>query len=93
MFEIHLEEGHIAIQGRWDAAQTKKASVFLERLEESAQIDLAGLEYISSAGIGLLVKAQLRLQEKGQRLVLINAPQRVRMVFGLANLEEFFGMH
>ena len=92
MFEIRQEDDRIAIQGRWDATQTNKASVVLDTLDESTQVDLAALEYISSAGIGVLVKAQLRLQERGQRLTLINVPRRVRVIFQFAGLEDFFGM-
>jgi anti-sigma B factor antagonist len=92
MFEIRREDDHIAVRGRWDATQTNKASVVLDTLNESTQLDLAALEYISSAGIGVLVKAQLRLQESGQELTLINVPQRVRAIFQFAGLEDFFGM-
>ena len=93
MFEIRpQEDNRFSVLGRWDATQTNRASVVLDTLEGSALLDLAGLEYISSAGIGVLVKTQLRLQERGEGLTLINVQQRVRTVFHFAGLEEFFGM-
>lgn len=93
MFEIRREgDSRIVAIGRWDATQTNKASVVLDALEGSAELDLSELEYISSAGIGVLVKTQLRLQEKGESLMLLGVRQRVRMVIHFAGLEEFFGM-
>lgn len=93
MFEIRPQgDNRFAVAGRWDASQTSKASAVLDVLADSAQLDLGELEYISSAGIGVLVKTQLRLQESDRQITLINVQQRVQMVFHFAGLEEFFGI-
>ena len=55
-------------------------------------VDCADLTYISSAGIGVLVRTQLRLQAAGQSLTLTNVQPRVRAVLHFAALEPFFGL-
>ena len=93
MFEIKKQEdGAFIVSGRLDASQSESAEKQLNALEESAQLDLGGLDYISSAGIGVFVKTQLRLQAAGQALKLVNLHPRVRAIFHYAGLEQMFGI-
>ena len=93
MFEIKTEaDGTLRASGRLDASQAERAEKLLDVLEESARIDLSALDYVSSAGIGVFVKTQLRLQAKGHALKLVNLHPRVRAVFHYAGLEQLFGV-
>lgn len=93
MLDIRVHEGAgIVLTGRLDAAQAPRLAQLLDTLESSVRLDLTGLEYISSAGIGVLVKTQLRLQEAGSRLQLAHLQPRVRAVLHFAGLEQFFGL-
>jgi len=93
MLQIRVQEGNaVIVSGRLDASQAGKAGKVLDTLASSAEIDVSGLEYISSAGIGVLVKTQLRLQATGHTLKLIKLQPRVKAVFHFAGLEEFFGI-
>jgi anti-anti-sigma factor len=58
----------------------------------SKTIDLAQLDYISSAGIGVLVAAQQRLGLAGEKLTLVNANDRIRDVFRFSGLDKIFEM-
>lgn len=92
MFDIRFEADRLVLRGRLDASQAARADELLQRVETSVAADLAGLDYISSAGIGVLVKAQMRLQDAGHALRLENAQPRVRAVFHYSGLEGLFGM-
>ncbi len=93
MFEIHAGEGNaIALSGRLDAAQAAKALQTLDALDHSVVADIAGLDYISSAGIGVLVKTHLRLQAAGHTMKLANPQPRVRAVIHFAGLGQLFGL-
>ncbi len=93
MFEIQAGEGNaIVMTGRLDAAQAAKALLTLDVLDHSVVADIAGLDYISSAGIGVLVKTHLRLQASGHTMKLTNAQPRVRAVFHYAGLGQLFGI-
>lgn len=92
MFDIQFETGRLVVRGWLDASQAKRADGLLESVDASAVVDLAGLDYISSAGIGVFVKAQIRLQNAGHAMRLENAQPRVRAVFHYAGLDGLFGM-
>lgn len=51
-------------------------------------IDCTNMEYIDSAGIGLLVMANKRAQSKGAKLILINLRSVPREILQLANLQK-----
>ena len=88
---VHDDNG-IFLGGRLDAAQAPRLAQLLDAVTVSTVVDLAGLEYISSAGIGVLVRTQLRLQESGLCLQLLHLQPRVRAVLHFAGLEEFFAL-
>jgi anti-anti-sigma factor len=76
MFDVEFNDrGDVVFKGRLDAAQAAKAQQFLDQVSDECIIDLAGLEYISSAGLGVLLKTHKRLmvQKNGLRLVNVNA--------------------
>lgn len=51
-------------------------------------LDCIDLEYIDSAGIGLLVMSQKRAQSRNSKLVMINLKTAPREILGLANLQK-----
>ena len=66
MFEIGFgNNGEIVCAGRLDAAQCEKAQEFMDTVEDGKTVDFSNLEYISSAGLGVLLKTQKRLVEAG----------------------------
>ena len=91
MFDI--QEGpnrDLILTGRFDAAQVEKAkSVFLS-LSEGRTVDFAHLDYISSAGLGILLAAQKRLSERGQSLRLINVNSHIKDVFHFSGFDQIF---
>ena len=91
MFEMQLGDGgQVILRGRLDAAQCEKALKFLDALPAPRVVDLAGLEYISSAGLGVLLKTQKRVMAGGQGLKLINANKHIRDIFKYAGFERIF---
>ncbi len=72
-----------------------------EQLEESIRgifeggcyklvVDLARVDYISSAGAGVLIGARSESQENGGDIVLLNPTESVREVFDLLGLTQIF---
>ena len=60
-------DGAVVISGRLDAAQCPAAQAFLDQVEGTVTLDCSGLEYISSAGLGVLLKTQKRLRGVGRQ--------------------------
>ena len=91
MLEISFgNDDEIILAGRFDASQVEKAkSVFLS-LSEGRTVDFAHLDYISSAGLGILLAAQKRLSERGQSLRLINVNSHIKDVFHFSGFDQIF---
>ena len=91
MFDIkESDNGAIHLFGRFDASQTERAREVLDEVAESRVIDFQGLDYISSAGLGVLLGTQKRLNDSGAGLKLINLNQHIREVFRIAGFDQVF---
>ena len=89
MFEIQVESGGLVrLSGRLDAAQADRAKAALETVNGPAVIDLTDLDYVSSAGLGVLVQTYKRLRDSGHAFRLTNLKPRIRSVFVYAGLDK-----
>ena len=91
MFSITVnEQGIIVLTGRFDAAQTDTAREVFSGLDSSAVVDFKDLDYISSAGLGVLLATQQRLKKGGKAIKLVNMNRMVRDVFKIARFDLIF---
>ena len=91
MLEIRVgEKGEIVLSGRFDASQAVKAETFMAAITESRLVDLGDLQYVSSAGLGVLLATQKRLMASGHALKLVNVRGHVRDVFHYSGFERIF---
>lgn len=91
MFELRIaEDGQVHLSGRLDASQSEKAKKAFDTITHSTVVDFKELEYISSAGLGVLFAAQKRLKDAGQGLKLVNMNQHIRDVFRYARFDLIF---
>jgi anti-sigma B factor antagonist len=56
-------------------------------------LDLAEIRYINSAGLAYLVNLSDTLLDQGGRLLLANAQPKVKVVFDLMGVSEFFHLY
>jgi anti-sigma B factor antagonist len=93
MFEVTVnDDTSLVLSGRLDASQVDKAKKELQELSTSTTLDCTPLDYISSAGLGILISTQKRLIKDGQTLHLTNLNPHVRNVFHYAGLDKIFGL-
>ena len=91
MFEIEItEDGTVAVAGRLDGAQAVKAQTFLDKIEGQCILDLANLDYISSAGLGVLLKTHKRLMGSGSGIKLINVGHHIHDIFRYSGFDKLF---
>jgi anti-sigma B factor antagonist len=91
MLEIRVaEDGRIELDGRFDASQVEKAQEAFSRVERGVVVDFADLDYISSAGLGVLFATQRRLLGVGGGLKLVNLDPHIREVFRIAGFDAVF---
>ncbi|MGH8224079.1 MAG: STAS domain-containing protein [Woeseiaceae bacterium] len=91
MFHIDFgSNGEIVCGGRLDAAQCAKAQAFLDSVRGRCVVDFAELEYISSAGLGVLLKTQKRLAATDGGLKIINANSHIYDIFRYSGFHTIF---
>ena len=91
MFEVGSSvEGVTFFRGRLDSAQADKARAYVESSAEVGVIDFAELEYISSAGLGVLLVVHKRLMRSGGALKLINVNNHIHDIFQYSGFLKLF---
>jgi anti-sigma B factor antagonist len=90
MFDIKMgDEGNVVIGGRLDAANAETALAFLDGVDGRCVIDMSGLEYISSAGLGVLLRTHKRVISEGG-LKLVNVSPHIRDIFTYSGFDKLF---
>ena len=79
----------VALKGRLDTTTAPQLEAELGGLEEvnALALDFSGLEYISSAGLRVLLSAQKIMSKKGG-MVLRNVNDAVREVFDITGFSD-----
>lgn len=88
MFRIVQADGGVRLEGRLDAAAAPSAMETLASIDHSLTADCAGLEYISSAGLGVIMETFKRLRGRGLDFRLIHLSPAVRNVFRYSGLDQ-----
>jgi anti-anti-sigma factor len=83
-------DGKVVIAGRLDAAQAATAQSFLDKVQGPVTIDCSKLEYISSAGLGVLLKTQKRLMASAGKLRLAGVNPHIRDIFQYSGFDQIF---
>jgi anti-sigma B factor antagonist len=91
MLAIELgAEGQVVIRGRLDASQAATAQAFMDTLNGQVVLDCKGLDYLSSAGLGVLLKTQKRLMAAGGQMRLVGVSRHVRDIFTYSGFDQIF---
>lgn len=91
MFEINLvNKNEILLSGRFDATQVEKALEIFINIQETHIVNFEKLDYISSAGLSVLLKTQKRLTTNGHQLKLKNINKHIREIFQYTGFDMIF---
>ncbi len=85
------EDTMICLSGRLDTTTAPELETVVDEVLEKAQsltLDMEGLEYISSAGLRVILKAQKGMSAKGG-MKLIHVPEAVMEVFTITGFSDF----
>jgi len=87
----------IAISGDVTAACEQTLMSAHERATDAGArvviLDFAGMEYMNSGGIGMLVTLLVRGQRRQQRIAAVGLTEHYRQIFELTRLDEAIGLH
>ncbi|MGI9080772.1 MAG: STAS domain-containing protein [Thermoleophilaceae bacterium] len=92
--ETRQREGlvQVALRGELDLSTVEQVEQELRRVEEQGEkllvLDLAGLSFLDSTGLRLMVTADQRARQEGRRLTIVKGPETVHRVFTITKLDE-----
>ena len=93
----HPDVGILVLKGEVDSRSAGDLEdALLEQLREdhtSLLLDCSGLDFISSAGLRVLVMVGKRLNAERGRLALARMAPSVREVFDVAGMSQLFSIH
>jgi len=91
MFTItQKEDGEIVLTGRFDASRVAEADGVLDQVKTTRRVNMKDLDYISSLGLGILLKTQKRLKASGNEIILTHMNKLIRDVFRIARFDTIF---
>jgi anti-anti-sigma factor len=84
----------IAISGRIDSDTSPEVARAFQSVQDGGQynifVDMAGLEYVSSATLRALMSAQRASKRNGGEVVLLRVPEAIFNVLDMAGLAELY---
>ena len=82
----------LAVAGRLDTNTSPELEAAIKALDnvEELVFDFAGLEYIASAGLRILLAAQKTMSAKGGRMRVVHPNDMVQGVFSMTGLDAIF---
>ena len=78
----------VVLSGRLDATQAAAAQSYLDRLDGVVTLDCSHLQYLSSAGLGVLLKTHKRLLAAGGRLRLTGVSRHLQDIFTYSGFDQ-----
>lgn len=80
----------VALSGRITSENAQLLRRELDRVNCRLVVDFKQVEYMGSAGLGVLLATQKRLTAAGFELYLSNVPERIRNVFSISAFDGLF---
>lgn len=81
----------VTLSGELDLTSAPRLQQLLDQLcrenHREIVLDLAGLEFLSAAGLSVFLRADDRLRAEGRRLILTHPGRRVRRVLAITQLD------
>ena len=83
----------LALEGDLDMSATFRLEPAIDRLLDSGDVselvlDLGGVHFVDSSGLGLLMNAYERSRDADVRMTLVPGPPETQRVFRLAGVED-----
>ena len=85
--------GDVVIAGRLDATQSPTAQAFLDQVQGTVRLDCSGLEYISSAGLRVLLASAKQFRKLQGAIGLTSLTPTVKQVFEISGFTSIFPIY
>ena len=87
----------IDIKGRFTAVESPEFKAYINKLLEKGKkriiVNLGGVSFIDSSGIGALVGALTTLRKQEGNLKILNLNDQIEKIFQITRLNKFFDIY
>ncbi len=90
--EYNRDAQTLFLSGNFDAQKADEVKELFEKVDNSITVDMSGLDFICSAGIGIMIMAYRKLKEQGKDICLINLNEHIKQVFKVSLLDKVFNI-
>jgi anti-sigma B factor antagonist len=97
--DVRTEQGHsvLAVTGDVDVysapALGRRLTGLLDSGERRLVVDLSGVDFLDSTGLGVLVAALNRCRDEGGSLSLVCSKPSILKLFAITGLDQVFVIH
>jgi len=94
MFRVEYKQATqtVFLSGSFDSSKVEEVKEVFDKVEKSVRVDMSGLDFICSSGIGVMVTVYRKLKEKGEDIYLVNLNEHINKVFKLSLLDRVFNI-
>lgn len=79
----------VRVRGELDLDSTEQLAAVLSECHGAVLVDLGGVTFMDSSGLGTLIRARNRLGDEGGSLAVERAGRNVRRLFEVTGLTDF----
>lgn len=83
----------VKLPPRFDTLAARNDALLVDQVLADGRdclLDLSGVEFVDSTGVGLLIRLQKKIRASGRQLVLLQPSQNVQQALRLMHLHNFF---
>jgi anti-sigma B factor antagonist len=90
--EIDIDGSTLRVRGEIDAYSAPALGDTLRTQPGSVDLDLAGVEFVDSSGLRVLIESHQLLDERGDRLTIVDPSPSVQRMFELSVVDDYLNI-
>lgn len=89
---ISSDGSRLTVSGEIDAHTAPSLAAAIDAAGDSVTIDLAGVEFVDSSGLRVLIDAHQRLAEQGGGLTIASPSGAVTRLFEISGVDDYLSI-
>lgn len=90
--QIQVDDHTIRVTGEIDAHTAPAIADVVRSTDGDVDLDLAGVAFVDSSGLRVLIESHQLLEERGERLRILDPSPAVQRMFELSVVDEYLNI-
>lgn len=90
--EIRVDDHTIRVRGEIDAHTAPAIADVVRSTDGDLDLDLAGVGFVDSSGLRVLIESHQLLEARGERLTIVDPSPAVQRMFELSVVDEYLNI-